>query len=195
MGDSSTTKSIYTTTPIDLAIPRCENDFISIQQNATSITDHNNSDWIQTGTNNTAQILIQVAGKRIALQNSLAPGGGTVNEIKVDRSGVYKAVYSAQVVFNVGEGGDALDVELGIGFSSTSGTAIVHNTPNERIVRVQPPPGQTSGTVIEHITGSMVLRLPPDSVLRLYDRTLNDTSSVTILNADITVQRLGRDGQ
>ena len=197
MGDSATDKALYTNTPIDLPIPRCENDFISVRQDAQSVTPHADNEWIQTGTGAgaTAQVLIQEtsATKRLHLQNSLAPASGSTNEIKVTRSGVYKVVYSAQVEFTIGN--LSVDVELGVGFSSTVGTAIVNNLPLERAVRLEPPSGQTSGNVTEHITGSVVLRLPSSTVLRFYDRTLNDTVDVTILNADITVQRLGHDGQ
>ncbi len=200
MGDSSTTKALYTPTPIDLAIPRCENDFISVEQNAVSITPHATNAWIQTGTGGgaTAQVFFQastVANKRLFLQNSLAPGAGSLNEVKVTRSGVYKIVYSAEIEFTLGEGAAAVDVELGVGFSSTVGTAIVNNLPTERVVRLQPPTAQTSGDVNEHVTGSVVLRLPGDTVIRFYDRTLVDAVAVTILNADVTIQRLGRDGQ
>lgn len=200
MGDSSTTKAVYTPTPIDLPIPRCENDFISIEQDAISVTPHADNAFIQTGTGGgaTAQTFFQassVSNKRLFLQNSLAPGAGSVNEVKVTRGGVYKIVYAAQLDFTLGEGGAAVDVELGVGFSSTIGTAIVNSLPTERVVRLEPPPGQTGGPVNEHVTGSVVLRLPAGTVLRFYDRTLNDTVAVTIQNADITIQRLGRNGQ
>lgn len=198
MNDSTTTKAVYTNTPIDLPIPRCENDYISVRQDAQSVTPHAAlATWVQTGTGGgaTAQTLILESGgsKRLFLQNSLAPGGGSTNEIKVTRSGVYKVVYSAQVEYTTSVGDEV--VELGVGFSSTVGTAIVNNTPAERVVRLEAPTGQTAGTVNEHITGSVVLRLPPDSVLRLYDQVLNNLADVTIQNADLTVQRLDRDGQ
>ncbi len=185
----STNKSVYTPSPIDLAIPRCENEYISIQQDETSITTHGDNEWIQTGTVGTAQVLISAAHKGIFLQNSLTQGG-SLNEIKIGRAGVYKAVYSAQVEFTAGT-----IAELGIGLSSTVGTAIVNNLPAERIVRLQTPTGQTGGLVSEHITGSMILILTDCSILRLYDRALSVASDITILNADITVQRLGRNGQ
>lgn len=188
----STTKAVYTASPIDLPIDRCEHDFISLEQNAQSVTPHADNEWIQTGTGGgaTAQTLLQVANKRLFLQNSLAPGGGSNNEVKVTRGGVYKVVYAAQVEFSIGEASST--VELGVGFSSTSGTAIVNNLPLERAVRVQ---GNADSTVTEHVTGSLVLRLADSAVLRFYDRVLGSPIAVTILNADITVQREGRDGQ
>ena len=196
--DQTATKSVYTPTPVDLAIPRFENDYVSARQDVASLTVHGElNTWVQTGTGagSTAQTLILESGgnKSVFLQNSLAPASGSLNEIRVTRAGVYKAVYSAQVQYTT-EVGDE-EVELGIGYSTTTGTAIVNNTPLERVVRVQAPSGQTAGSVNEHITGSVILRLGNDALLRLYDRVLNTVADVTIQNADITVVRLARDGQ
>jgi len=195
--DPTTNKSLYTNTPIDLAIPRCEKDFISIRQDAQSVTPHADTSWVQTGTGGgaTAQTLILETGanKRVFLQNSLAPASGSTNEVKATRSGVYRVTYAAQIEITTEVGTE--QVELGVGFSSTVGTAIVNNLPTERVVRLQAPSGQTAGSLNEHVTGSVVLRLPPDTVLRFYDRVLNNGVDVTIQNADITIQRLSRDGQ
>ncbi len=182
-------------TPVDLPIPRFENDFISAEQDATSVTPHGDDQWIQTGIGGAAQVLIKADCKGVFLQNSLAPASGTTNEIKITRSGVYKFLYSAQIQFIIGQGVDAVDVELGVGFSSTIGTAIVNSLPSERAFRLQPEPGQTGRTVVEYCSGPFILILPPHSVIPFYDRTLNGPVAVTILNADITVQRLSRGGQ
>lgn len=201
MTDSKTQKSLYTPTDVKLAIPEFKNDFISLQQDESSVTDHDDNEWHRTGATagSTAQTLIQAANKGLWLQ--LTSGGDDPEDdgyqVRVPKSGVYKAVYSAQVAFTLGEGEDDLDVELGIGQSDTEGTppAIVHKVPAERAVRVQAPPGTSSGTIVEHVTGSVILRLSNEDVLRFYDRVLNDVVDVTILNADIHITRLDRDGQ
>lgn len=196
--DSTIGKALYTPTDINLPIPECKNDYISIEQDAQSVTNHADNNWLQTGTGaaGTAQTFTTAASKRLYLQNSSDPVAATpINQVRVPRSGVYKIVYSAQIAVVID--GGVTSAELGVGFRSTSGTppALVDNTPPERILRLQPPSGQTSGTITDYVSGSVVYQLPAETVIRFYDRVLGAVADLTILNSDITIERLGRDGQ
>lgn len=182
--DNSQNPSTYAPSPIDLNIPRCENDYISVEQNATAATQQTANDtYVQTGTGagSTAQVLIRQAGKRLFVQNSLAPASGSNNEIKVTRGGVYKVVYSGTIANATG---GAQQIDLGVGVNTAA--------PTERLARVE-----AADTVNTPFSGSVVLALSNGDVLRLYDSLVTGATPqpVTILSADITVSRLGHDGQ
>jgi len=202
--DNKQQPSIYTPSPIDLAIPRCENDFISAEQEDVSLTAIPNSgSWFQVGAavGDVPQVLNLRANKRCFLQNSLAPAGGSVNEIKVTRGGVYRLTMSGNTNNPFS---DAQGFDLGVGVNGA--------LPSERLLNVlNDSPATTvlvntavipTDTAIgnETFCGSVVLRLAAGSVLRSYVR-LNQSATgvpgetVQLTNVDIVLARLGRDGQ
>ena len=200
--DNPQQPSVYTPSPVDLAIPRCENDFISAEQEDVSLTAIPDfGSWFQVGAGvgDVPQVLTLRENKRCFLQNSLAPAG-SVNEIKVARGGVYRLTMSGNTNnpnFN------AQGFDLGVGVNGALPSERLLNVFNDSpVTTLLVTLGQITATPIgnETFDGSVVLRLAAGSVLRSYVR-LNQSATgvpgetVQLTNVDIVLTRLGRDGQ